>query len=258
MKAPGNKVRGGENFGFSVNKGINTIIQSFIQGIIGIGRYIVNNPLLIVGLLFLLIVSVNMFLLMKNIPKIKCKMVIALGMFCIYCAMYAPAIYADVDVSGGVYNTNYQMCIVLLATWILITANIVAVKIKGSKESNIIGILIMSVGLCVILLFAFRSNVKESTSWKCYEYSSTGRAQIYEKQMAYWKSLLLDENIRNVILPSINDDQGPLMFMPATDDENAFTNRVMKDFYHKDSVIAISRDEWIERYGEPIIGKMPY
>ena len=50
MKAPGNKVRGGEDFGFSVGRAINTILVSFRQGTTDIGSYAANKPLVIAGL----------------------------------------------------------------------------------------------------------------------------------------------------------------------------------------------------------------
>ena len=50
MKAPGNKVRGGEDFGFSVGRAINTILVSFKQGATDIGSYTANKPLVIAGL----------------------------------------------------------------------------------------------------------------------------------------------------------------------------------------------------------------
>ena len=56
MKAPGNKVRGGENFGFSVGRAINTILVSFRQGATDIGSYAANKPLVIAGLVLLFLI----------------------------------------------------------------------------------------------------------------------------------------------------------------------------------------------------------
>ena len=258
MKAPGNKVRGGEDFGFSISRVIYTVCQSFVCGLKDIKDYIAEKPLAFIGMLFLFILSVCMFSLMKNIPNIKCVTVMILGLLCMYFAMQAPAIYAGVDVSGGVYNTNYQVCMLMLAGIEVILANKLAIRIDRSDKHISKSIFMSGIVLCFILLIGFRSNFKESTSWKCYEYSVSGREQIYENQMNYWKSLLLNEDIQDVILPSINDDQGPLMFMPVTSDPNSFTSSVVREFYDKNSVIAISRDEWIEQYGEPVLGELPY
>ena len=44
---------------------------------------------------------------------------------------------------------------------------------------------------------------------------------------------LLDDSIKEAYLVPINPEQGPLMHMPVTTDENAFTNRGVRDFYGK-------------------------
>lgn len=62
--------------------------------------------------------------------------------------------------------------------------------------------------------------------------------------------LLLDESTENVVLPFINDVQGPLMHMPVIEDTEAFTNSVTSHFYGKNSVVAIPRSEWDEKYGK--------
>ncbi len=54
----------------------------------------------------------------------------------------------------------------------------------------------------------------------------------------------MDPGIREAVLPAINDDQGPLMHMPLTGDAQAWTNRVTGQFYGKDSVIAVPRENW--------------
>lgn len=52
--------------------------------------------------------------------------------------------------------------------------------------------------------------------------------------------ILLDDSVKEAYLVPINDDQGPLMHMPVTEDEEAFTNRVVRDFYRKDRVVMIT------------------
>ena len=49
--------------------------------------------------------------------------------------------------------------------------------------------------------------------------------------------ILLDDSIKEAVLCPINPEQGPLMHMPVTSDENAFTNWAVKNFYRKDKVI---------------------
>ena len=53
MKAPGNRARGGEEFGFSIQKGIKVIGLSFIEGVKTAFDYGKENPLIYAGLFFL-------------------------------------------------------------------------------------------------------------------------------------------------------------------------------------------------------------
>ena len=61
--------------------------------------------------------------------------------------------------------------------------------------------------------------------------------------------LLEKKGVEDVVVPFINDVQGPLMHMPVTGDADRWINRVTADFYRKDSVVAIERPKWEELYG---------
>ena len=73
-----------------------------------------------------------------------------------------------------------------------------------------------------------------------YVYISSGQAEDFREQIASQMEILLDDSIREAYLVPINDDQGPLMHMPVTTDENAFTNWAVKCFYQKDKVVMIT------------------
>ncbi len=40
----------------------------------------------------------------------------------------------------------------------------------------------------------------------------------------------------------MNQDQGPLMHMEVTKDKDAWTNKVVREFYRKNSVVEIDRE----------------
>ena len=82
------------------------------------------------------------------------------------------------------------------------------------------------------------------------EYIRSGQASDYKEQMDLQTKLLEDENTEDVVLPFINDVQGPLMHMPVTDNPEAWTNTVTREFYGKNSVVAMERPKWMELYGE--------
>ena len=57
-------------------------------------------------------------------------------------------------------------------------------------------------------------------------------------------SILHDPSIKEVVLPEMNDQQGPFMHMPLTSDPKSYTNYATARFYGKDSVIAVPREEY--------------
>lgn len=255
MKAPGNKVRAGEEFGFSAAKGMETIILSFAYGIKDLGTYAKERPLVFVGLLFLLLFLLLAFVTQKNTKIIEHPIWLILMLYCAYSAMQAPAIYAGVEVSRGVLNTNFQVFMLTASGILLIAVEKLAVKLKEKWEEMAgrkvyMTILLPGIFICVLLTLALRSNIKDSTSYVCLTYITDGQAADYKEQMDLQTELLKDKSTEDVTLPFINDVQGPLMHMPVTDDPNAWTNKVTRDFYGKNSVVAMERPAWMELYGE--------
>ena len=253
--APGNKNRGGEEFGFSVPMALKTIGKSFIYGIKDIGVYVKERPLIFVGLLFLFIVFTAAFYAREVDFSFKHPILLSLMLYCLYSAMQAPAIYVDVEVSGGVPNTNYQVFMLTASGILLIIAQKVTKKIKSARtekvNTNILRIIILSgITICILLTFLGRSSVKKSTSYVSLDYIMSGQAADYREQMDLQTRLMEDENTDDVVVPGINDVQGPLMHMPVTEDKDAWTNTVTADFYGKNSVVSMERPTWMEIYGE--------
>lgn len=255
--APGNRVRAGEEFGFSVFKAVSTIGKSFLYGIKNIGTYTKERPLVFVGLLFLFIVFVTVFYLWEDAFRFRHPIWLSAMLFCLYSAMQAPAIYADVSVSGGVPNTNYQVFLLTASGILLIAAEKTAAKMKnvreeksGRKEWRFVVLSGVGLLLCMLLTFCWRSNIKISTSYVSLIYITSGQAKDYKEQMDLQTKLMEDENTEDVIIPEINDVQGPLMHMPVTDDKEAWTNTVTAGFYGKHSVVSMERPMWMELYGD--------
>lgn len=255
MKAPGNSVRAGEEFGFSLAKGIQTIFMSFVYGITDIGTYAKERPLIFVGLFFLFLLFLFVFVTQPHEKIIKYPIWLSLMLYCAYSAMQAPAIYAGVEVSRGVLNTNFQVFMLTASGILLIVAERTADRLQRQWKNSATGkayawILLPGICICMILTIALRSNIKNSTSYVCLTYIISGQAADYKEQMDLQTMLLEDESTQDVVLPFINDEQGPLMHMPVTDDTDAWTNTVVREFYGKNSVVAMERPEWMELYGE--------
>ena len=169
--------------------------------------------------------------------------------------MQAPAIYADVPVSGGVPNTNYLVFLLTVSGILLIIASKLTERVKGMREGKsaekvLYPIIWGGVLLCMILILFLRSNIKISTSYVSLVYIISGQAGDYKEQMDLQTRLMEDDSTEDVIIPGINDIQGPLMHMPVTADKEAWTNGVTARFYGKNSVVSMERAKWLELYGD--------
>ena len=254
MMSPGNSVRAGEEFGFSVMKCIRTVVYSFYYAIRDIGVYGKERPLALVGLLFLFLIFIVVLYLQREALHIRHQGWIVLMLFCMYSAMQAPAIYAGVPVSGGVPNTNYQVFLLTASGILLLVADKAVCRMKkkweGQTALRAFGCLIVAgLLLCAVMTLWNRSNIKSCTSYVALTYITSGQAADYKRQMDL-QTRIMEGDGADVVVPGINDVQGPLMHMPVTDHKDAYTNQVTGSFYGKRSVIAIERPKWIELYGD--------
>lgn len=251
MTAPGNKVRGGEEFGFSLSKIVETIGLSFVYGIKDIEGYLQERPLVFVGLLLLFIICMVAFIQRGKHRKMSYPVLKLIALYCLYSAMQAPALYAGVEVSRGVLNMNFQVFLLLMIGIIVIVSEQISARWKISEKAYIQKIMIPGLLVICCLAVIFRSNVKDSTSYVCLTYITSGQAADYNEQMKQ-QTALLEGDEAHVVLPFINDMQGPLMHMPVTENPDAWTNWIVCNYYGKESVVAIPRPEWNELYGEKI------
>lgn len=248
MKAPGNGVRGGEGFGLSLERAMETIGRCFAEGFKMIGFYLHEKPIAFIGMavLFLVILETSEGIVYER--KVKSPIIIVVALFCLYCSMQAPQLYADVEVSGGVYNMNYLVFLLFALGSLGTLAIYIVEKVGLSQEKLHKNIVIPGLIFCLLLLVLCRSNLRKSTFWISMDYIQSGQAADYKAQMDLQTEILTDENVKDAVLPFINDYQGPLMSMPATADPNAWSNTVIKQFYGKDSVVAIPRKDWEEQW----------
>lgn len=255
MKAPGNKVRGGEEFGFSVAKGIKTIGMSFVEGIATVGEYLKEKPLVFVGLFIIFLIVFEVFL-RESIRNHKEECFVLRHPFwgfaalcCLYCAMQAPEIYAGVSVSKGVDNTNFLVFLLCTFAIMLIVAGKVVPRIKTTSEEFHCRIVVPGIILCLIAVILFKGEIRSGSTFSSLEYITSGQAADFKEQMELQTKLMMDESTEDVVVPEINGEQGPLSHMPVTDDNDNFTNWATSKFYGKNSVISMTRPEWIEEYG---------
>lgn len=272
MKAPGIQVRvdnygyepgeeavlaysAGDTYGFSAVRGIKTIGYSFLYAVTDIGKYLRERPIIFAGLIFLFLLLLVTFCVMKNPFHFRHPILLCGMLFCLDSAMQAPAIYAGVPVSGGVPNTNYQVFILTVSGILLIFAERIAYRLKDrwkdEMEKKVFRVIVFpGVLLCLVLVYICRHDIKISTTYVSLRYIVSGEAADFKEQMDLQTKLMEEEGVEDVIVPFINDVQGPLMHMPIMSESDGFTNWAAAQFYGKNSVIAIDRPEWMELYGE--------
>lgn len=249
--SPGNAVRGGETYYFSVQRVVETLMQCLIQGCGGIiDTFVRVRPLF----LMVPILSIATWELV-DVNNIECKhpVWVTLILFLINCSVYTPQIYAQSEVSGGVPDVIYFVLILLVAIEIIYINGWIKGRI-AAKGENIsldimgktrIGILIFSVIFCAVFSKFLIGNM---TDYICIEYVKSGQLKDFDRQMKERLAILNRED-KNVILPEMNDEQGPFMHMAITRNPEAYTNKATARFYGKESVVAIPRDEYYELYG---------
>ena len=168
-----------------------------------------------------------------------------------FAASFAPELYADVGVSGGVYNTNFYIFVIAIFYDI---AYVEGYILLHGDNSNILRKNDMSKVFCLIalimLVFIGRHSIKNTTSYVSYKYIISGQAEDYREQVLLQNEILSDSNNEDAVVPFINNEQGPLQQMPVTDDPEAWSNSVTALFYGKNSVVAINRDAWYDEFGD--------
>lgn len=243
MKSPGNKVRGGEEFGFGLEQIVGTVFSCFSRGIVQAYSYIIEHPLLIIIFAAAAAAWWMGLKMCKNRKQYKYPLIFAALSYCVYCAMFAPEIYAGVEVSGGVPNMNYYVFLLMIFGDIIYVEGAVYNRFAGKRVKFPAAVpAIFLAG--ILFLVVFRGDIKLSTTYQCIEYIRTGQAADYKSQMEYQMQQLLDESVKEVILPQINDNQGPLMYMPLTENPKAWTNETVRKYYGKISVVALPREQW--------------
>ena len=167
-------------------------------------------------------------------------------MLCLNASAHAPALYAAVDVSGGVGNTNfYVFLFTLCAVVVYLTGWAEEKRLEIPKPAIAKAALVLVILLMCIL---GRHSLKATTDYVCYTYISSGQAADYRMQTAQQYELLTQEGVTDPVVPMINDVQGPLQQMPVTTDPAAWSNTVTARFYGKNTVTGMDRNEWIRKY----------
>lgn len=248
VTAPGNWQRGGPDFGFHFTRVVDTIISSMIQSVVCVGEYLRNKTFIFIVLLVIAVLTWEELHRIKTKYPFRLPLLFVGYMYGIYAAMYAPEIYAAVEVSGGPDTMQYLTFILAAVASIVYVEGWVYQKMYKKdrlwKESEVHSrITIPTLGICLVLLLLIRGELKESVLYRSYDYVASGQAADFKEQIASQMEILLDDSIKEAYLCPINDKQGPLMHMPVTTDPENFTNWAVEGFYEKDRVYMLPLEE---------------
>lgn len=170
--------------------------------------------------------------------------------FLLNASMYAPRLYAGDSVSTGYFNFNFWVfflgsiaCIIYFEGWLVFQKSLVLSK------GTCWALRISTVVALGIAIFIGRHGIKGYTDYVCMDYYLSGRADDYLVQMKLQRVIMAQEDVKDVVVPEVNYDQGPLMQMPIIEDPENINNSMAAKFYGKNSCRAIPRDEWESIYG---------
>ncbi len=264
---PGNVFRGGEDYGFSIGRIIEVFYKSFKFGTVELFKYFLTyRPLCLLPIFVFVLALVGKPQEISEAQgasdvkeasvRIGVKELLIVGIlgWFIVCMTRSPEYYAGdtvwAGISGGVYDSYYYVSIV----YIVVMSAMLGLFIRGIRKEKNTGLDDWAPAALLVLMVLFvallnRHLIGNMLDYDIYKYVSSGQAADYEAQMQQRLTVFNDPNVTDAVVPYINNKQGPLMHMPITEDIDGYTNQVTADFYGKNTVQAMGREEWNEMYG---------
>ena len=261
--APGNKVRGGDEFGFSLLKVIETLAQCVVCGGKGAIKYCITVRPMFLLICLLAVITWEVIELSQSRITFSHPLAVSVILFLISAAVYAPELYAGDDVeagiSGGVFDSYYFVFILCLTLGVIyLTGWVKKTLSKRSRKSWLLEnekfaqrVRVPFIMIMFLFCLAFsRHLIGNMVDYSCVQYITSGQLADFDKQMKERLAVLEDTSVTDVVVPEMNDQQGPFMHMALLRDSTKYTNWATKLFYGKNSVIALPRDEYDELYGK--------
>lgn len=204
----------------------------------------------------------------KGLPRLRAflrhPVTVAVLCFLIAAGVYAPEVYSAVDVSGGVPDTEYFVTLVMLVVALSYAG--CALRLRADRAAHRAGsaarqqdayacfatrqhVLNMSMFFGALVLCAIfgKHLIGGSVDYTCYTFWKSGQLSDYTRQMEEKLSILQNDDTGDVLVPEMNNEQGPFMCMAEIGDPHNFNNVSSAAFYGKRSVTAVPRQELVER-----------
>lgn len=254
--APGNKTRGGSDFGFGGSRAISAIIAALVHAITeGIG-YFISGRLLIVGLVLIAVLAFEAYDVVQNRYHARYPLVVVILAYLVSASVRTPELYAAVEVSGGVPDVDYFTflicavaaicyCMIWLKNWMYDRQYSIALSNEQYNRCVRTPFILVVMLFCIVFSRHF---IGGTVDYTCVTFIRSGALADFEYQMQERLEILLDDDIQDVVLPEMNEYQGPIMHMPLMRDPEAYTNSITARYYGKNSVIAVPREEYYSEY----------
>lgn len=239
MAAPGNYVRGGSHFGFSVKN----ILTAGGAASLHVITDSVQMFLSIRPLFLLVISSVVLMLCTYRRGKrdfFRHPLLFLLLAYLGNVSVYLPEIFAGAKVSGGYTDIVY---FVFIITLVLTSVYLTGFVLERRREEDLraesrrrIG-LTYGIAVSLFLNLFYGHLIGGSMDYICMQYIRSGAMEDFKGQMTEWFSVLENPKIKDVVLKPVNDDQGPIKLYLPTEDKDHILNRAVAGYYRKDSVV---------------------
>lgn len=242
--APGNKNRGGEDFGFSLTRVGHALYGCVKEGVLETLREFIRVRPLVLLVFLVVIFAWKCTDVRKSSFPVQHPVLFSLLNLSMICLVHAPVIYAEADPSGGVPDSYWLITVTLMVVWLI--GMTIWVKARFQTERNRclsekpLETYAFTAVLVLCLLMA-RHIIGGTTDYICVQFAKSGALSDYHVQMEEWLDILEDPSIENAELPAMNDQQGPFMLMVPLADKDAWSSSVYARYYGKESVICVPR-----------------
>lgn len=259
--APGNNVRGGEEFGADLKWALQCIYYAIDRGIyLGEDYFLKNSVTTVVYIILAVFIWNQLWRVDRTKVKFKFPLLFVIYMNGIYWASYTPEIYSRSDVSGGVPNTYFHIFLIItFANMIYVHGWIqdMLIKFWNKKAANTgkgieiirdnsilyckkykayIGIPIVILG-SVTFLFCSKYSELVTTNDYCVECITNGTLDRYVQVRKEQHEILMTTEEMDVVIPEIHAPY-PLLNMLVSDVVTESRNIDRANYYNKNSVKA--------------------
>lgn len=258
--APGNAVRAASELQKEAKPAggiVATVLGSFAMSVTeGLGSFIMDRGFILIALIMVVAITYGLYSACKDENADRYKklfshpLLFVLVMFCVNASVYAPKVYSGGVASSGYNDFNFLTFMVCLMASIIYVIGWMYWKMGWIRNFGGLKTDVLMIFIVLVIAYVSRHSIKSYTDYICMEYYLLGQADDYRAQMKLQRYLMQEPDVDDVVVPEINNEQGPLMHMPIVADPDNVDNYMTRIFYGKKSCRSIPRDQWMQEYGD--------